>query len=182
MARRRKTEPTLPLEEIDPEAVAEFEQVPEAATFEEAPRPASSSGSRGSRGRPRGARSKGGDTISAPALEALLSSVHNGLAILFAAPGLVLSEAECGQLALAAARVARHYDVPGASEKVVDWTNLVGTLMLVYGTRWAAARMARDAAKAAKKTEENKSVVVRPFVAPSFASGPGHYDLGGGGP
>lgn len=72
----------------------------------------------------------------------MLLGVHSGLAALLKAPSLELEDDEAKSLAVAAARVAAHYDL-GGSQKMVDWGMLLTTIGSVYGTRLIAASIER---------------------------------------
>jgi hypothetical protein len=65
--------------------------------------------------------------------------MHQILASVTKTPEFALEMAEANSLATAIANVARHYDV-GATQKTLDWTNLVSTMTVIYGTRIFAAR------------------------------------------
>lgn len=62
-------------------------------------------------------------------------STHMMLSMITKTPELMLNEQEAKTLASAMEKVARHYDIGGASQKTVDWVNLVTALGAVYGTR-----------------------------------------------
>lgn len=49
-------------------------------------------------------------------------------------PEIALTENEAEQLANAASKVARHYDIT-ASQKAMDWGNLMIALAVIYGPR-----------------------------------------------
>ncbi len=166
MARPRKVKPE-DAGAAEPVTVDPAELGDEAVMSEEATKP---------RRRRRGASSAKSEPVSHTAIEALLLSVHTGLSVLFQSPTMQLEKAEAEQLAKAAANVSRHYDVPGMSDKVVDWTNLLGTCAMIYGPRIMAARITRAAKKAetvaAKKANSERPPEVaaqNPGFSPSFA-------------
>ncbi len=100
------------------------------------------------RGRKPGAQTKA-RKIDAGALESLLLSVHFGLSAVLSVPEMALDGDEATKLASAAEKVSRHYDVPGLPEKMIDWSNLLIVMAMVYGPRFAAIRM--------RKAEERKA-------------------------
>lgn len=57
-----------------------------------------------------------------------------------------LDKAEAKQLAEGISNVSRHYDI-AATQKSMDWTNLLMLLGMIYGTRIYAVRARRAAAK-----------------------------------
>ena len=69
------------------------------------------------------------------------------LATLLQCAELEISEPEAKALCDAAGNVARHYDVAFLSQKTLDWTALVNTLAMVYGTRAIAIRARRSQAR-----------------------------------
>lgn len=62
------------------------------------------------------------------------------LAVLTKTQELAIDKTEAETLATGVANVARHYDIGGASQKTLDWFNLIQALALVYGTRLYAVR------------------------------------------
>lgn len=73
-------------------------------------------------------------------------------------PELKIDKDESEILGRGIANVARHYDIGGASEKTLDWFNLIQALAMVYGPRVfvvAGRRKQKRAEKpAAPKSEE----------------------------
>lgn len=59
------------------------------------------------------------------------------LAGLTQVPELAIAQQEAAAMSTAINNVAQHYDVQ-ASQKTVDWGNLIATLSMVYGTRMVA--------------------------------------------
>ncbi len=64
--------------------------------------------------------------------------VHSGIAAMLKSDVWELEDDEAKSLAVAASRVAAHYDM-GGSQKMIDWGMLLTTLGSVYGTRIMAA-------------------------------------------
>lgn len=92
-----------------------------------------------------------------------------------------LEKTEAHELATAAANVARHYEIGGASEIVTDWCNLAMCLGIVYGPRlYAVMGKRRQTKPTATETRANVGKV-EPAPAPRardpFAplSGPADY-------
>jgi len=85
------------------------------------------------------------------------------LAAIVKTPELALSEGESEKLAMAAANVARHYDVR-ASEKVMDWANLAFAMGAIYGPRIAVMKMR-------KREEKKKEAPVAETVQPDMMYG-----------
>lgn len=114
------------------------------------------------RGRPRGstnrANGKTDQKIDISSLEVLLFSTHQMLAAVTKTPEFAIEESEAKQLATAAANVARHYDM-GATQKTLDWSNLIQCLALIYGSRIYAVRVR-------KKQEKEDEVIV---TSPQFS-------------
>lgn len=83
-------------------------------------------------------------------IESLLFSTHFMLGAILKSPEIVLSEDEAKKMAEASANVMKHYDVR-ASAKVVDWTNLIICLGMIYGPRAVAyaARVKKEKAEKA---------------------------------
>lgn len=100
------------------------------------------------RGRRPGAQAKT-KKLDAGALESLLLSVHFGLSAVLSTPEMALDGDEATKLASAAEKVSRHYDIPGLPEKMIDWSNMLIVIAMVYGPRFAAIRM--------RKAEERKA-------------------------
>lgn len=106
------------------------------------------------RGRkPGSAARKTGKTLDLNGVEGLLLSIHAGVAAITKIPEANLDKAEARSLAEGMNNVARHYDI-GASQKAMDWANLVGICAMVYGSRMFAyrARMAAQKPKAAPRS------------------------------
>jgi len=110
--------------------------------------PSSDSEGAPSQARDRPKRKRKGE-INVKGLEALLYSVHLGLSHFLKIPELQIEQEEAANLADAAAKVGRHYNLPEFSEKMLDWTNLLMVLGTVYGTRMSAAAMRKAAGPAA---------------------------------
>lgn len=88
---------------------------------------------------------------------------------MFNAPNLELDDDEAVKLSKAIANVTRHYDVPGMSQKTVDWIMAVQAGGAIYGPRLLAWRMER-ASRMAKPAPQNPSAPAN--IAPA-ASAPG---------
>lgn len=73
-------------------------------------------------------------------------SAHTMLAALTSVPELELDKSEAEKLGAGIVNVSRHYDI-GATQKTIDWTNLIMVVGAVYGTRLAAVRMRKAAQK-----------------------------------
>lgn len=65
------------------------------------------------------------------------------MAAFFSTPELELDQKEAQELSEASIAVARHYDI-GATQKTIDWTNLMMVLGAVYGTRFMAIRLRKS--------------------------------------
>lgn len=117
------------------------------------------------RGRKPGSTNKKSQTpLSVNGLEALLYSSHMMLASMMQAPGLALDKEESTRLAEATANVARHYNVE-ASEKALDWTNLIMALGMIYGPRLIEFRRVQgEKRKTAAKANPDQPDL--PFRAP----------------
>jgi hypothetical protein len=81
--------------------------------------------------------------------------MHNMLASVVQIPEIALDEKEATQLADGINKVAAHYDM-SATQKQVDWANLIMLCGAIYGTRFFAYRMRRSTEP---KQEE---ILVRP--------------------
>lgn len=100
--------------------------------------------------------SKAQSSLDVNGVEALLFSMHNLLATVSNTQELALDKTESKMLAEGVANVARHYDL-GATQKSIDWANLIQCVGLIYGTRIYAIRSRvqkerRDAAAASSMT------------------------------
>ncbi len=60
---------------------------------------------------------------------------HAMLAGISKAPEWAIDHAEADMLAKATSDVMRHYDIPGADQKTLDWLGLLYAAGMVYGTR-----------------------------------------------
>lgn len=109
------------------------------------------------RGRPAGfspkqaAKEKEG--LDLKGLNAILFSCHAMLAGIAKTPELALSEEESKRMAEAAALVARHYNF-NASQKALDWANLIFCMGTMYGPR-AIVISARLKEEQAEKKKQN---------------------------
>jgi hypothetical protein len=70
-------------------------------------------------------------------LEALLYSIHSGVAAISKIPEIKLEETECHELTEAAAKVAAFYPV-GINPKFIAWSHFFGVCCFVYGPRFYA--------------------------------------------
>jgi hypothetical protein len=121
------------------------------------------------RGRPPG--SKNGTTggrqtskavpVDVNSLTFSLTGIHALLAAGLGAPELLMSEDDGKIIGSAAAAVARHYDLQ-ASQKAIDWGNLVVALGAFYGPRIIAIRARR---KQERSTKTNRAPVVEAQMA-----------------
>lgn len=68
------------------------------------------------------------------------------LAAMTKSPAFAITENEAQSMASAANNVARHYDM-GATQKQLDWINLVMTLGGVYAPRMMMAKREKKAAR-----------------------------------
>jgi len=108
------------------------------------------------RGRPAGAGNRAKTAaVDVNGVESILFSIHLALASLTSTPELTLDPAESKALAQAAANVARHYDMPGMSQVMVDWGNLIVVAATCYGSRLMAVRL-----RHAKEAEARKAARV----------------------
>lgn len=102
------------------------------------------------RGRKPGSRNsaKAAGSLDVNGVEAILFSTHQLLASLAQTPEMAIDKMEANTLAIGIANVARHYDM-GATQKSLDWANLISVVGMVYGTRIYAirARVAQEKAK-----------------------------------
>lgn len=85
---------------------------------------------------------------------------HSLLAKATNTPELMLDETEAKSMAAAAMNVMQHYNIR-ASQKAVDWGNLVVTMCIVYGGKFHAINERQKAEKQAKKEAAGK--VAAPF-------------------
>lgn len=93
-----------------------------------------------------------------------LTGIHALLAAGLSSPELMMTEDEGKVIGTAAAAVARHYDLQ-ASQKAIDWGNLVVALGAFYGPRIVAIRMRR-------KSERNERRAANAGVPVQQASAP----------
>lgn len=56
-------------------------------------------------------------------------------------PEMEMSAEEAEKIAQSSVNVLRHYDIAQQSQKVIDWTALIGALGIIYGSRFAAFRV-----------------------------------------
>ena len=103
------------------------------------------------RGRKPGSRNASGKTppLDINGVEAILFSAHSILASIVKTPEIALEQVEARQMAEAIANVSRHYDI-AATQKTLDWANLIMAAGMIYGTRLYAIRAKRVANKPAK--------------------------------
>lgn len=80
-----------------------------------------------------------------------LAGIHLGIAMLTQQPHWNIDEQEAEAMAKAVANVARHYPKVAGSQKLIDWTMLIGALGMAYVPR---AMMTRDIMRA--KADEKK--------------------------
>jgi hypothetical protein len=73
----------------------------------------------------------------------ILFSTHAMIASMFNAPNFALDDDEAEKLSKAIANVTRHYDIPGMSQKSVDWIMAIQASGAIYGPRLLAWRIAR---------------------------------------
>lgn len=98
------------------------------------------------RGRPRGARTRTkGATLDLGDFKDILLTAHAGLASMFHAETLLITDDEADRISKAIANVMRHYDVPQMAAETKDWISLILALGSVYGPRIAAAWVAGKA-------------------------------------
>jgi len=119
----------------------------------------------------RRAATKSADAISLDigSFKDILYSTHAMIASIFNAPNVELDEDEAAKMAKAIANVTRHYDVPGMSQKTVDWIMCMQAAGAVYGPRMLAWRMDR-VARMTKPAPQNPSAPAN--IAPA-ANAPG---------
>lgn len=82
-------------------------------------------------------------------LTGMFVGLHAILAERTGVPELQMSDDEGKQFMLAAQNVMRHYSVE-TTQKTLDWIALFGTAGGIYGTRFAAYQMRKNAEKAEK--------------------------------
>lgn len=102
------------------------------------------------RGRKPGSRNANGKTqaLDINGVEAILFSAHTILATIVKTPEIALDQIEARQMAEAIGNVSRHYDI-AATQKTLDWANLIMAAGMIYGTRLYAIRAKRVANKPA---------------------------------
>jgi len=83
--------------------------------------------------------------VNAEGLEAMLLSIHMTLATILKAPELELDTMEAKNLASCGANVARHYQIPAASQQFMDWCYLIVAIILIYRPKFAAMKSRRVA-------------------------------------
>lgn len=76
----------------------------------------------------------------------LLFSVHAMLSAITKSPSLKLEEKECENLAKAANKVARHYEIH-QTQKQLDWANLIMCLGATYAPRILMAKSKKASTK-----------------------------------
>lgn len=103
---------------------------------------------RSDKGKPRGSRSgtgystnKEGATISVEGLEALLLSVHAGLAIRLSSPEIALTDAEAHRMAILWKEVEKNYPKTRLPAEVVCLVNMAAYAAYIYGSRIVAIRI-----------------------------------------
>lgn len=128
--------------------------------------PESDTGKRG-RGRPAGSKGKGkegqsqeklavdGGKLDLDSLNFTLFFAHELLAKASKTPEIALTETEAKTMATCAHNVMKHYNIT-ASQKAIDWGNLVLTGVIVYGGKFHAIneRQARERAEVKKERAE----------------------------
>ena len=116
-------------------------------------------GEKRGRGRPRKSDAKPkAAPLSVEGVEALLFSVHLQMAAILSTPEIALDKDEANALAIATKNVARHYDLPGFSEKAFDTVNFGIVILTVYGTRFAAVRLRWIAEKREREEKARRPV------------------------
>lgn len=102
-----------------------------------------------------------------------LFACHTYLAALTGKDILRIEQTEADALGGAINNVARHYDIPGVSQKTVDWIALARTLGMVYGMRlFALGMFAKTAPKVAAPPEAVKAAEPSPGKPPQGAAPP----------
>src|SRR5271165_4658290 len=122
------------------------------------------------RGRPVGSKNKSSQGTKAIPLDVnsvtfSLTGIHALLAAGLSSPELIMSESEAKIIASNAAAVMRHYDLQ-ASQKAIDWGNLVVALGAFYGPRFISIGV-RKRAEARERRHQNPGVrVASPVPSP----------------
>ena len=118
------------------------------------------------RGRPPGSKNRTTKEAATDlaGLEALMLSIHLGMAAILKAPEFMLDGEEAKRLAVASKNVARHYNLEG-SQKAMDITALIVVALGIYGPRFAALSMRRKDEKKSKQQETTTNVTFHPAVA-----------------
>ena len=124
------------------------------------------------RGRKPGSRSATGKgaALDINGVEHILFSAHTILAAVSKSPEMALDQSEAHQLAEAIANVSRHYDV-AATQKTMDWTNLLMCMGLIYGTRIMAIRNNRARQARERRNTPDQNSVHIPGIGDVPASG-----------
>ena len=93
-----------------------------------------------------------------------LSGIHSLLAVSLSAPELAWKDEEAKIVAENLVAVSRHYDIQ-ASQKAIDWGNLVVALGTVYGRKVIpfAVRRSREATAARKAASTNAGFTTSPM-------------------
>jgi len=84
------------------------------------------------------------------------------LAMMVRIPEMRIDESEAAKLSKGIANVARHYDVT-ATQKTIDWSNLVMVLAMIYGTRMMAIGARRKADRQKQREERGEVPTVIDF-------------------
>jgi len=93
-----------------------------------------------------------GGNLDLDSLNFTLFYAHALLAKAARTPEIALDETEAKTLATSAMNVMQHYNIK-ASQKAIDWGNLVLTMGIVYGGKFHAISERQKAERAAKKAE-----------------------------
>lgn len=107
------------------------------------------------------ASKKGAANLDVNGVESILYSAHAMLAGIFKAQEFALDKTEAKSLAEAISNVSRHYDV-AATQKSIDWTNLLMVCGMVYGTRFVAMRENRKAKRRDRQDPADSGTQIDP--------------------
>lgn len=124
-------------------------------------------GKRG-RGRPAGSGNKKEEQkrpetsgkLDLDSLNFTLFYAHSLLAKATKTPELELDKTEAETLAKSAMNVMQHYNIK-ASQKAIDWGNLLLTMVIIYGGKFHAVHARQEASKKAKREDSNAGL--QPF-------------------
>ena len=114
-------------------------------------------------GRPKGsgqkekeARPQGQGRLDLDSFNFTLFFAHSTLAKATKTPELALDEIECKNMATACLNVMQHYNIK-ASQKAIDWGNLLLTCGLIYGGKMSSISQRKDEERKSKKAAQESN-------------------------